>query len=115
MSNHSATVDKPVEVSDEDFDAVVGSHKLVVVDFWAEWCPPCKMMGPIVEALAKEHAGKVVYYKMDSDKNTKIPDRYSIQSIPTFLIFKEGKLIDRIVGSMSKTNFKTKIEKHVNR
>ena len=86
----------------------------VVVDFWAEWCGPCRLMGPLVEALASElDATKIKIGKMNVDENPAVPGQYGVMSIPTFLVFKNGQVVDQIVGSMPKEAFKERITKHI--
>jgi thioredoxin 1 len=96
--------------TDENLKSYLESGKPVVVDFWAEWCGPCRMVGPIVEELAHEYEGKVVIGKMDVDENTDIPTEYGIRNIPTILFFKEGKLTDKQVGAAQRNVLKEKIE-----
>lgn len=90
---------------------VLESKTPVVVDFWAEWCPPCKMIAPVIEELAKEYSGKVVIGKMNTDENQQIPGQYNVMSIPTVMIFKDGKPVQALVGAQSKQTYKKEIEK----
>ncbi len=99
-------------VTDSEFkDKVLGSDKLVVVDFWAEWCVPCKMIAPIIEQLADEYPD-VLFAKMDVDANPETATEYGIMSIPTVGFFKNGQLVDQIVGAVPKKFFVDMIEKH---
>jgi len=85
----------------------------VVVDFWAEWCMPCRMIAPVVEELAKEYAGKVVFGKLNTDENPTIAARYGISAIPTMIFFKKGKPVDQIVGAMPKSELKRWVERNI--
>lgn len=90
-------------VTDETFDAeIINSGKPAMVDFWAVWCGPCRMIAPHIEALADEYAGRAVVAKLDVDGNRQTAVRFGIQSIPTVLFFKDGKLADRVVGAVDR-------------
>jgi thioredoxin 1 len=93
---------KPVEVTDKTFDETIRNNQLVVVDCWAPWCGPCQMVAPIIEELARQYAGKVLFGKLNVDENPYMAMRYGIMGIPTLLFFKNGELIDRIVGAIPK-------------
>ncbi len=100
-----------VSFSTSNFQEVVlNSDKPVLVDFWAEWCGPCKMIGPLIEELATEYDGKAVIGKLNVDENPDIAATYGIRSIPTLLVFKGGEIVDRIVGAVPKSNIAQKIE-----
>ena len=102
---------KPVVVSDATFDEeVVNSEVPVLVDFWADWCAPCKMIAPIVEELAGEFDGKVKVAKLDVDSNPKVATTYGIRGIPTLLIFSGGSPVDQVVGAVPKTVLKKRLE-----
>lgn len=104
---------KAVQVSDSNFALeVLQSSIPVIVDFWAVWCGPCKMIAPIVEELAGEYEGKVKVAKVDVDNNPKTAMQFEIRSIPTLLIFKEGQVVDQIVGAVSKKHIVEKLKKH---
>lgn len=106
---------KPVEVTDTNFKTeVLESQTPVLVDFWAEWCGPCKMIAPVVEELAREYSGKLKVGKVDVDSNQQTPIQFGIRSIPTLLIFKNGKVVDQIVGAVPKRTLAEKIAKHLN-
>jgi len=93
-----------VSVTDQNFEAeVLQSDSPVVVDFWAEWCGPCKVMSPLVDDLANELGDKVKVVKLNIDENPNAPTKYGVRGIPTFMVFKGGQLVDTKVGSMSKT------------
>jgi len=94
-------------------DSVLKSAPPVLVDFWAEWCGPCKRLGPTVDALASEYAGKVTVGKMNIDENPKVPETYQIRGIPTILIFKGGQVVESVVGLAQKEDLKKFIDKHI--
>ncbi|HDS58960.1 MAG TPA: thioredoxin [Thermoplasmatales archaeon] len=100
MTGGSTTPNKPVAVTDDTLDQTVGSHPLVVVDCWAPWCGPCRMLGPVIDQLAGEMKGQVVFAKLNTDENRVSSSRYGIMSIPTLLLFKNGQLVDRNVGAL---------------
>ncbi len=93
--------------------AVLGSDKPVLVDFWAEWCGPCRAMEPMLNELAKSYTGKVVVGKLNADENTAVATKYSIRGLPTILLFKGGQLVDRVVGVASKQTLAQKIEAQI--
>jgi len=105
----SEATGKPVELNAATFQELVRSHPFVVIDCWAPWCGPCRMLAPILEELAQEYAGRVVFGKLNVDENSSIASDYQIMSIPTLLVFKRGKLIDRIVGAMPKKALEARI------
>lgn len=103
---------KPIEVTDSNFEQeVINSDIPVVVDFWAIWCGPCKMIAPIMEEFASEYDGKVKITKLDVDNNPNVAVKYGIRSIPTVLLFKDGKIIEQIIGAYPKSYFQDKISK----
>ncbi|MCM8764404.1 MAG: thioredoxin [Candidatus Omnitrophica bacterium] len=97
-------------LSNENFDAVIGENSLVFVDFYADWCGPCRMMAPVVEEIAKELEGKVVVAKLNVDENPEIAARFQIFSIPTFILFKDGKPLEKIIGAVGKAGLLEKIK-----
>jgi len=100
-----------VEITDANFDQMVlQSDKPVVIDFWAEWCGPCRVIGPIIHDLSDEYQGKVVVGKFDVDNNTQVPAKYGIRNIPTVLFFKGGQVVDKQVGAVPRNNLVNKIE-----
>tara|TARA_A100000164_G_scaffold185433_1_gene164645 strand:- start:334 stop:657 length:324 start_codon:yes stop_codon:yes gene_type:complete len=101
---------KPVEITDSNFEKIINSDKPVLVDFWAEWCGPCKMIGPLVEELANEFEGKAIIGKVDVDTNPEVSAKFGIRSIPTLLVFKGGEIVDKQVGAVPKSVLSKKIE-----
>ena len=99
-----------LEVNDGNFDEVVlKSDKPVIVDFWAEWCGPCRMIAPIIEDLSKEYSGRAVVTKCDVDNSPQVAAKFGIRNIPTILFFKDGKIADKQVGAVPKNNFVSKL------
>ena len=91
--------------SDQNFDSeVLPSPQLTLIDFWAEWCGPCRLLGPTIEKIGDEYAGKLKVYKMNIDENPNTPVRFHIRGIPTVLFFKGGQMVDQLVGNQSKEN-----------
>ena len=104
---------KPTAVTDADFGSVVEQQQgLTVVDFWATWCGPCRMIAPILEQLVDEYAGKVTVAKLDVDANPKAAARFGVRSIPTLLFFKDGKLVDQVIGAVPKSVIEAKLRAH---
>jgi thioredoxin 1 len=100
------------EVTDDSFDAEIMNGEIpAVVDFWAEWCGPCKMIGPVIEELASAYKGKIKIAKMDVDKNRKTPARFGIRNIPTLILFKGGEVVNTIVGAQSKKSLDEEMKK----
>jgi thioredoxin 1 len=93
---------KTLEITDSNFNNVISKNKTVLVDFWAEWCGPCRMISPIIEELANEYEGKAIIGKVDVDSNQESSIKYGVRSIPTILTFKDGKIVDRQVGAVPK-------------
>jgi thioredoxin 1 len=102
------------EFTDNNFDSeALKADKPVLVDFWAPWCAPCRMVGPIIEELATSYTGKVKIGKLNTDDNPNIASRYGIMSIPTILLFKNGEIVDRVVGVVPKKDFERMLSPHV--
>jgi len=101
---------KPIELNKSNFDEVIKNNKVVMVDFWAPWCGPCRMIAPIIDELAQEYEGKAVIAKVNTDEEQDIAIQYGIRSIPTILFFKDGELVDQMVGAASKDVFKQKLD-----
>lgn len=105
---------KYVEVTDATFEAeVLKSDKPVLVDFWAVWCAPCRMIAPSVEQLAEEKEGVLKVAKMDVDNNPETAGKFGIRSIPTLLVFKNGEIVDQIVGAVPKSTIESKVDAHL--
>ena len=99
-----------ITITDESFQELLQDGKPLVVDFWAEWCGPCRMVGPIIEELATEYEGKVNIGKIDVDENSEVAAQFGMRNIPTILFFKGGQLVDKQVGAAPKATFVSKIE-----
>ena len=104
---------KTIHVTDGDFEQQVEQHDgLTVVDFWATWCGPCRMIAPVLDQLAVEYEGKVKVTKLDVDSNIKTATRFNVRSIPTILFFKGGKLVDQVIGAVPKSALDAKFKQH---
>ena len=103
-----------IQVTDADFeDKVLGSQTPVLVDFWAEWCGPCRAIAPVLEQLATAHAGKLRVTKLNVDEHPRTPMKFNVRSIPTLLFFKDGKHVDTVVGAVPKPALEARIQKHL--
>jgi thioredoxin 1 len=105
--------DKPVVITDDTVDAAAAQYPVFVLDCWAEWCGPCRTIGPIIEELAREMKGKVVFGKLNVDQNMQTANKHRISAIPTMLVFKNGKLVDKIIGAYPKATLAGKIQKYL--
>jgi len=104
---------KPILLSDASFSSEISKYPLMVVDFWAAWCGPCRMVAPIIEQLAKEYAGRVAFGKLNVDENPLTSGEFEVQSIPTVLIFRNGEAVDGIVGAVPKYQIESRIKAHL--
>jgi thioredoxin 1 len=104
---------KTMELTDANFDEVIKGEKPVLVDFWAEWCGPCKMIGPLVEELANDYEGKAVVAKLNVDENPQVTARFGVRNIPTLLVFKKGQIVDKQVGAVPKSVLASKLQAQV--
>jgi len=99
-----------LEITDANLEKVLTENEVVIVDFWAEWCGPCKMLAPVVEEIAEEYKDKAAIGKCNVDDNTETPSQFGIRNIPTLLFFKGGKLVDKMVGANQKAKIVAKLE-----
>ena len=104
---------KTIELNEENFSETVGSTKPVLVDYWAEWCGPCKMVAPILEEVAVDLSDKLTVGKVDVDENQELAAQLNIMSIPTLVLFKDGEVIDQAIGALSKAQLLSFLEQHI--
>ena len=100
----------PIKITDADFDEAVKKYDAIVIDCWAPWCGPCRIVGPVIDELANEMQGKIVFGKLNVDENPAISGKHQIMSIPTMLVFKNGNLVDRLIGALPKEELQKKLE-----
>jgi thioredoxin 1 len=113
MSRGGNKVSEPIKINENNFKKVLSENENVVVDFWAEWCGPCRIVAPVLEELAKEYAGTVVIAKLNTDENQALAARFGISAIPTLIFFKKGKPVDQIVGAFPKSELKRWIDRNL--
>lgn len=111
MDTDTGSTNTPVKVTDSTFEEFVKKGSLVLVDFWAEWCGPCRMIAPALEKLAVEYAGRVAVGKLNVDENPATPMKYRVSAIPTLIFFKGGKVVDRMLGAAPKESIEEKIKR----
>ncbi len=111
QNQRPTVVAEPVEVTDLNFKQFINSNKYSVVDFWADWCAPCRAIAPIVKELAEQYAGKVVFGKLNVDENPRTASEYGIMGIPTLILFKDGRPVDMVVGAVPKRVLEGRIVK----
>ncbi len=110
-----AAPDRPIDVEDATLERFLQAHETVVVDCWAPWCGPCRIVGPIIDDLAREMQGRVTFAKLNVDNNQRTAQAFGVQSIPTLLVFRRGRLLDRIVGALPKPQLAQHIERLLGR
>lgn len=111
----ASTTIGPIVLTDSTFNTEVSRHPLMVVDFWAPWCGPCRMVGPVIEQLASEYAGRAAFGKLNVDENPQVAGAFGIQSIPTILVFKNGRPVDGLLGAVPKSDIESKLEPYLER
>ena len=109
-NNKTKTMGKAITITDANFEEIIKSDKPVLIDFWAEWCGPCRMIAPVVEELAGDYDGRAIIGKLDVDANPLASTRFGVRSIPTLLVFKNGLQVDKQVGAVSKSVLAQKLE-----
>jgi thioredoxin 1 len=104
---------EPIVLTDSNFATEIREYPLMIVDFWAPWCGPCRIVSPIIEQLAREYSGRVAFGKVNVDENQRIAGSFGIQSIPTLMIFKGGRAVDVMIGAMPKAQIEMKLKQHL--
>jgi thioredoxin 1 len=103
----------PLTITDSNFQETLKANRLIVIDFWAPWCGPCRMVGPVIEQLAVEYAGKVAFGKMNVDENQNVPSNFDVMSIPTIIVFHNGQAVERIVGAYPKASIEAVFKRYI--
>ncbi|MEM3096394.1 MAG: thioredoxin [Nitrososphaerota archaeon] len=111
--HQQSIIDEPVELTDATFDGFISKYPFVVVDFWADWCAPCRAIAPIIKELAREYAGRVVFGKLNVDENPETTVKFGIMSIPTLMFFKGGVPVDTVIGAVPKRVLVSRISSHL--
>lgn len=118
MKPPSVTLEKkmpnsPIEITDENFGSMIEDYDFLIVDCWAPWCGPCRMLSPVVDELAKDYEGKVVFGKLNTDDNRGVASMFKIMSIPTLLFIEKGKLVDTVIGAVPRNVIEDKVRKYI--
>ena len=106
--------DEPIEIADGNLDSIIRKFPLVLIDCWSEWCAPCRMIAPMIEELAKKYRGKIVFGKLDVSTNMITAKKFDVMAIPNLIIFKNGKLVDRIIGVQPMPILESRLKEHIN-
>ena len=106
-------IKEPLNLDDSNFAQTINKYQLLLVDFWAPWCGPCRMMSPIIDQVGKEYIGKLVVGKVNVDENPNISGQFGISSIPTLILFKRGQVVNNIIGSVSKSRIDEMVKMHL--
>lgn len=104
---------KPIVITDDTVDSAASQYPIFILDCWAQWCGPCRMLGPIIEELARDFSGKIVFGKLNVEENMQTSNKHNISAIPTMLVFKNGKLVDKLVGAYPKATLTAKVQKYL--
>ena len=112
-SENQAEYSAPVHLDENEFDNFVRSHDLVLVDFWAEWCGPCRMIAPILDEIARDYAGRLVVAKVNVDRNRGLAMKFGVMSIPTLMLFKKGRPVDMMIGARPRSAIEEMIKRHL--
>lgn len=105
---------EPIVLTDANFTSELQKHNVMMIDFWAEWCGPCRMVSPVIDELAREYAGKMTFGRLNVDENPSVAGAFQIRSIPTLLIVKNGKVVDGVIGAVPKAQLEQKIKPYLN-